>query len=92
MYKFEPIILFYKGKYEKGIIVSISIKFENTYYDSLYYYDDQFMLVTVPDELELKLGHSIKDDNDYYQLMLDLKSLVKPFDQIIESLPILEDI
>ena len=92
MCKFEPIILFYKGRYEKGIIVNISIKFENIYYDSLYYYDDKFMMITVPDELEIKLGHIIKDDTDYLQLMIDLKSLVEPFDQIIESLPILKDI
>jgi hypothetical protein len=92
MYKFEPIILFYKGRYEKGIIVNISIKFEDIYYDSLYYYDNEYILLTVPDELEIKLGYSIKEDDDYLQLMLELKSLVDPFDQIIESLPILEDI
>jgi hypothetical protein len=92
MCKFEPIILFYKGRYEKGIIVNISIKFEDTYYDSLYYYDNEYMLLTVPDDLEIKLGYSIKEDDDYLQLMLELKSLVDPFDQIIESLPILEDI
>ena len=92
MCKFEPIILFYKVRYEKGIIVNISIKFEDIYYDSLYYYDNEYMLLTVPDELEIKLGYSIKEDDDYLQLMLDLKSLVDPFDQIIESLPILEDI
>jgi len=92
MCKFEPIILFYKGRYKKGIIVNISIKFEDIYYDSLYYYDNEYMLLTVPDDLEIKLGYSINEDDDYLQLMLELKSLVDPFDQIIESLPILEDI
>jgi len=92
MCKFEPVILFYKGRYEKGIIVNISIKFEDIYYDSLYYYDKDVMIITVPDELESKLGYSIREDDDYLQLMLELKSLVDPFDQIIESLPILEDI
>ena len=92
MCKFDPIILFYKGRYEKGIIVSISIKFENTYYDSLYYYDTEYMLLTVPNDLEIKLGHSIKEDEDYFQLMLDLQNLVEPFNQIIDSLSILEEI
>ena len=92
MCKFEPIILFYKGRYEKGIIVNISIKFENIYYDSLYYYDTEYMLLTVPDKLEIKLGHSIIEDDDYFQIMLDLQNIVDPFDQIIESLPILDEI
>jgi len=92
MCKFEPIILFYKGRYKKGIIVNISIKFEDIYYDSLYYYDNEYMLLTVPDDLEKKLGYVINEDDDYLQLMVELKSLVEPFDQIIESLPILEDI
>ena len=92
MCKFDPIILFYKGRYEKGIIVSISIKFEDIYYDSLYYYDTDYMLLTVPNDLEIKLGHSIKEDEDYFQLMLDLQNLVEPFNQIIDSLSILEEI
>jgi hypothetical protein len=92
MCKFDPNILFYKGRYEKGIIVNISIKFENIYYDSLYYYDTEYMLLTVPNELEIKLGHFITDDEDYLQLLVDLQNLVYPFDQIIDSLPILDDI
>lgn len=92
MCKFDPIILFYKGRYEKGIIVSISIKFEDIYYDSLYYYDTDYMLLTVPNDLEIKLGHFITEDEDYFQLMLDLQNLVDPFDQIIDSLPILDEI
>lgn len=92
MCKFDPIILFYKGRYEKGIIVSISIKFEDIYYDSLYYYDTDYMLLTVPNDLEIKLGHFITEDEDYFQLMLDLQNLVDPFDQIIYSLPILDEI
>jgi hypothetical protein len=92
MCKFEPNILFYKGKYKKGIIVNISIKFEDIYYDSLYYYDKNYMLLTVPDELEIKLGYSIKEDNDYLELINILSNIVDPYDQIIESLPILEEI
>lgn len=84
--KFEVDILDYMGTINIGVLVLISIKYDNSYYESSYYYDTEYFVLTVPDELDGILGHNISEDDDYEELIRTLIKRVVPFDEIYHRL------
>ena len=83
---FEAFIIKYLGKVEKGVLVLLNIKFNNENYDATFYYTDIDILLTVSDELENKLNHNIKEDENYIFLLKDILSKLKPYNEIYEKL------
>lgn len=84
--KFELDILDYLGTINIGVLVLISIKYDNKYYESTYYYDTEYFVLTVPDNLDEALGHNISEDEDYTELIRTLIKRVVPFDEIYNRL------
>jgi hypothetical protein len=79
-------ILDYIGKYEGGILVSVGIMYNDVYYDSIFYYTVDKMIINVEEKLTDALGHFIEEDEDYYELMLSIINQCDPFEEVIEKL------
>lgn len=82
MTKFNASILEYLGKYQGGIMVLISIIYDNDYYEATYFYDDEYLLFTPQEELEQKLGYPIQDDPEYADMIRDIIKKVVPYKEM----------
>jgi hypothetical protein len=82
MDKFQVSILEYLGKIEIGILVLISITYDNKYYEATYFYTDEQLVLTAPEELEAVLGHKIEDDDGYVDLVKSLIKKVVPYNEM----------
>lgn len=76
----------YLGKYEGGILASIGIMYEGEYYDSIFYYTIDKMVITPEDKLIKKLGSPIELYPEYIDFMKSVISLVDPYEDIIDKL------
>lgn len=76
-------ILDYLGKYEEGILVLISLGYDDNYYEATFYYKKNLLALTPDDELEKVLGCQIEDWLGYNELMIDIMNKVVPYEQII---------
>ena len=86
MAKFNPSVLEYLGKLDIGILVLVSIVYDNRYYESTFFYTHNQMLLTAPEDLEETLGHPIKDDPNYTELISDILKRVIPFHEMYNRL------
>jgi len=82
-------IIDYLGKHDEGILVLISLNYDNNYYDSTLYYKDNFITLTIDEDLELKIG-SIEEWIGYNNLILDIMKKVIPYDEIINRLDVID--
>ena len=78
-------ILDYLGKFEDGILVLISLNYEDNYYDSTFFYKENFVTLTIDEELENIIGE-IEEWDGYDKLIVDIMSKVVPYDEIITRL------
>ena len=78
-------IIEYLGKYEDGVLVLISLNYEDNYYDTTFYYKDNFVTLTIDDDLEEILGQ-IELWSGYNNLVLDIMKKVIPADEILGRL------
>jgi hypothetical protein len=78
-------ILDYLGKYEGGVIVLLSISYDEEWYESTFYYKEDLVALTPDEKLEEKLGCQIEDWEGYAQLMLDIIKRLVPYDEIINQ-------
>ena len=83
-------ILDYIGKYEGGILVSVGIMYNDVYYDSIFYYTVDKMIINVEEKLTDALGHFIEEDEDYYELMLSIINQCEPFEKMVDQLKDIE--
>jgi hypothetical protein len=51
MDKFDVSIIEYLGKVDGGILVLIGIVYQNTYYESTFFYNEKDILLTVSEDL-----------------------------------------
>jgi hypothetical protein len=79
-------IIEYLGKLEDGVIVIISLNYEDEYYDSTFYYKNQFVTLTVDEKLEEILGTTIEEWSGYNKLVLEIVEKTIPYDEIITRL------
>lgn len=84
--KFSASILDYLGRFEDGVLVLLSIKYEDVYYDATYFYNDTHLVLTPCDELDEKLGIDITTDGDYPDLIRFLLKKTIPYGEIINRL------
>lgn len=79
-------ILDYIGKYKNGVVCLISLLFKEKYYEGIFYYTDDKLVISIEDTLETKIGTKIENWEGYDKLMLDLVSRVIPKNEIINRL------
>lgn len=82
----EASVIDYIGKYEGGILVSIGIMYESEYYDAMFYYTADQMIINVDEKLENKLGYKIEEYPKYYELLESLIKSVDSYDIVIDKL------
>jgi hypothetical protein len=78
-------IIEYLGKFEDRVLVLISLKYEDNYYDTTFYYKDNFVTLTIDDDLEQIIGQ-VELWSGYNNLVLDIMKKVIPSDEILGRL------
>lgn len=79
-------IIDYLGKYENGIIVSVSLSIDDTYHNAIFYYTSDKMIITVDDSLNDILNNDIQNTDHYIPLMESIINMVQPYDEIINDI------
>lgn len=77
-------VLDYLGKYEGGILVSVGLVYENTFYNSIFYYTSDKMIISIDDDLATKIGE-IEFSEDYIPLMESIINMVEPYEEMINQ-------
>jgi len=88
--KITASILDYVGKYEGGILVSVGLMYNERYYESMFYYTADKMIIEVEEKLTTALGHFIEEDEDYYELMRSIINQCEPFETMFDKLEEIE--
>ena len=78
-------ILDYLGKYESGVLVSIGLMSEGTFYNGIFYYTSDKMIITVDDNFRQRFGE-IEESESYLTLMESIINMVEPYEMIIDTL------
>lgn len=78
-------IIEYLGKFEDGVLVLISLNYEGNYYDTTFYYKDNFVTLTIDDDLEEIIGQ-VELWSGYNNLVLDIMKKVIPGYEILGRL------
>ncbi len=82
MDKFQVSILEYLGKLENGVLILLSIVYDDAYYEATYFYTSEELVLSVPEELEEVLGHKITEDELYPDLLRGIIKKVVPYNEI----------
>lgn len=83
-------IIEYLGKFEDGVLVLISLNYEDEYYDATFFYKEEpliqtFVTLTIDEKLEELIGE-IEEWSGYNNLVLELMKKVVPYDEMITRL------
>lgn len=78
-------ILDYLGKFEGGILVSIGLMAEGNFYNGIFYYTIDKMILTVDDNFREKWGE-IQLLDGYVPLMESIINMVEHYENIIDDL------
>jgi hypothetical protein len=79
-------ILDYLGKYEDGILVSVGLMYKGEFFNSIFYYTGEQMIINVEDKMIEKMGYYIEEHTEYYDMLKDIISKVEPYDLVINQL------
>lgn len=79
-------ILEYLGLVNDGVLMLISIVYNENYYEGTFYYTDKDILLTVSEDLEKDLGHSIKEDENYIKILKDILQKMAPYEEVKNKL------
>ena len=83
--KITASVLDYLGKYEGGILVSIGLMYENTFYNAIFFYTSDKMIITIDKQLKDIIGN-IETMDDYIPLMESIIKMVDPYESVIGDL------
>ena len=86
MAKFNPSIIDYLGKLDDGVLVLISIVYQQQYHEATFYYTQEQMVLTISEELESEIGHDIKQDEEYADLLKEILKRIIPHNEIFSRL------
>jgi len=78
-------ILDYLGKYEGGVLASVGLMCRGNFYNGIFYYTSDKMIITTDDNFKEKVGE-IEMLEDYYSLMESIINMVEPYENIIGDL------
>jgi hypothetical protein len=79
-------IIDYIGKYEDGILVSVGLMYKGEFFNSIFYYTGEQMIINVEDKMIEKMGYYIEEHTEYYTLMEDIINKVEPYESIINKI------
>lgn len=82
-------IIEYFGKIDEGVLVIISLNYNDNHYDSTFYYKESFVTLTIDEDLEELIG-IIEEWDGYNELILNIMSKVIPYNEIINRLDVLD--
>jgi hypothetical protein len=82
----RPSIIDYLGKFEGGIFVKIGLMWNDTYYDAMFYYTNDKMILTVDETMIEKMGAFIEEHPEYLDLMKSIISMVEPYEKVFDKL------
>lgn len=87
MKKVDVSVLKYLGKVANGIIALVTITFleEDFTFDATFFYTDEHMVLTIPEEIEELIG-DIKEHPLYEDIIKTSIKKVVPYNQMIESI------
>ena len=83
--KITASVLDYMGKYEGGILTSIGLMYQQKFYNAIFYYTSDKMIITVDESLSNEIGN-IEEIDDYIPLMESIIHMVEPYEKIINEL------
>jgi hypothetical protein len=83
--KITPSVIDYLGKYESGIVVLIGLMYLDNYYEGIFYYTNDRMIITIDDSLKSLIGE-IELHEDFFPLMEKIINIVQPYERIINDL------
>jgi hypothetical protein len=79
-------ILDYLGKYENGILVSVGLMYKEKFYNSIFYYTENQMIINVEEKMTKDMGYEIEQHKDYLPLLKSIIEKCEPFEEVIEQL------
>ena len=79
-------ILDYRGKYEGGILVSVGLMYKENFYNSIFYYTEDKMVLNVEDNLIETLGFYIEEHPEYLDILKSIIEKCEPYEVVIEQL------
>lgn len=79
-------IIDYLGKYEDGILVSVGLMYKSEFFNSIFYYTGDQMVINVEEKMIQKMDHFIEEHPEYYTLMEDIINKVEPYELLITQL------
>jgi hypothetical protein len=79
-------IVDYLGKYENGVLVLLSVSYNDEFSEGTLYYSNEILALTVDESIEEKLGHKIELWSGYRELLISILKKVVPYDEIINRL------
>ena len=78
-------VIEYLGKFENGVLVLISLNYENEYYDATFFYKEDFVTLTINEDLEELIGE-IEKYPLYNNLVIEIMKQVVPYKEMINRL------
>lgn len=86
MANFKASVLDYMGKHENGIMTRVSIVIDESYFEGIFFYTNNYLVLTVDKELEENvLQCKIEEWESYEPLMQYLINNVVPWTEMINS-------
>ena len=85
MDKFKVSIIEYLGKVEGGVLVLLSIVYQDQYSEATFFYNKTDILLTISEELEEKIG-DITKHKQYPQILRDILKQIVPYEQMYDSI------
>ncbi len=82
----KPSLIDYIGKFEGGIFVKIGLMWNGNFYDSIFYYTNKDMVLTVDELMVSDMGDFIENHPNYTDLLKEIINLVEPYESIIKVL------
>lgn len=79
-------VLEYLGRVADGILVLISVIYEEEYFEATFFYNNESFILTISEEMEERLGTPIQLHPEYNSIMQSIKAKIVPFNEIWEQM------
>ena len=79
-------IIDYLGKYEGGILVSVGLMYNQKFYNSVFYYTADQMIINVEESMIKDMGHEIEEYKDYLSLLKSIIEQCELYENVINQL------
>jgi hypothetical protein len=76
-------IVEYLGKLSGAIFVLLSLNYKDEFYEGIFCYKDDVLIITVDSKLEELIDCKIEDWIGYQQLLLSISKKVVPYNEMI---------